>query len=143
MPEGYYRETIYPNRSELWLDAAAEEGMVITCNCKRCRRVVRYLAADLLPIMGADHRVMLDPPFLCGKCGQSDAIAIKVEVPAVGDYGHLEVRRPAGIKQRQVWRTVKLGDPVDNKLEPLPDLSDFNESFRRRRAGLPPKQRGE
>ena len=43
--------------------------------------------------------------------------------PAVGDYGSLEVRRPAGIAQTQLWRTMKLGDEVANDLRPLKDWS--------------------
>jgi hypothetical protein len=143
MPESYYREATFPSASELWLDAAAKHGMVITCNCKRCRRLVRYLAADLLPIIGPAHRAMVDPPFPCGKCSRKDAITVKCEVPDMADYGHIEVRRPAGIAQRQLWRTVKLGDEVANKLEPLPDLSDWTDTFRRHRKGQPLKQRGE
>jgi hypothetical protein len=42
-------------------------------------------------------------------------------VPTPGDYGHLTVRRPAGIRQTQTWRTVKLGDELRNELHPLPD----------------------
>lgn len=42
-------------------------------------------------------------------------------VPTPGDYGHLTVRRPAGIRQTQTWRTVKLGDELHNELHPLPD----------------------
>jgi len=127
----------------LWLDAAAEQGQLITCNCRGCRRVVRYLAADLLPILGPGHRIMLDPPFPCGKCGHADAIEIKLSVPVAGDYGHLDVRRPAGIRQTQTWRTVKLGDDVANRVMALPDRSSWFDTMRRRKDHLPPKLRGE
>jgi hypothetical protein len=113
MPEGYYRPVAYPNRAELWLDQAAADGQLVICRCRSCKRLVRYLASDLLPLLGPDHRVMLDPPFPC-RCGEVERIAIKVEVPAAGDWGSVEVRRPAGIKRTQLWKTVKLGDQVDN-----------------------------
>jgi hypothetical protein len=113
MPEGYYTPAFYPSKSEYWLEAAARDGQLITCRCARCRRVVRYLAQDLLPLLGPDHRVMTVPPFPC-RCGERDRIAIKVALPAPGDWGSLEVRRPAGIRRTQTWRTVKLGEKVTN-----------------------------
>lgn len=113
MPEGYYRPAMYPSNGEYWLAAAAKDNQLITCRCARCRRVVRYLATDLLPILGPDHRVMTVPPFPC-RCGETERIAIKVALPAPGDWGSVEVRRPAGIKRTQLWRTVKLGELVTN-----------------------------
>lgn len=114
MPDGYYRDVAWPNRGEYWLDQAAADGQLIVCQCQSCRRVVRYLAVDLLPLLGADHRVMIKPPYPC-RCGEKDAIRIKVEQPTAGDYGSIDVRRPAGIRRTQLWRTVKLGDVVENK----------------------------
>ncbi len=112
MPEPYYKRVPYPNRQEYWLDQAAKDGQLIVCRCVRCRRLVRYLAADLLPLLGPAHRASVDPPFPCGKCGRLDMIAVKCVVPSSGDYGALGVRRPAGVKHTQLWRTVKLGDAV-------------------------------
>jgi hypothetical protein len=63
MPEEYFRDVRYPDRRELWLDRAAEQHRMIVCRCKTCKRVVRYLAADLLPILGPAHRAMVDPAF--------------------------------------------------------------------------------
>jgi len=120
MPEGYYRPVDYPNRAELWLDQAAEEGHLVICQCRTCKRVVRYLASDLLPLLGPDHRVMLVPPFPC-RCGEREHIAIKVEIPAAGDWGSVDVRRPSGIRRTQMWRTVKLGDEVVNAGFGAPD----------------------
>lgn len=113
VPEGYYRPAMYPSKAEYWLETAARDGQLVTCACKRCRRVVRYLAADLLPLLGPDHRVMTVPPFPC-RCGETERIAIKVAQPTAGDWGSVEVRRPSGIKRTQQWKTVKLGDEVVN-----------------------------
>jgi len=114
MPEQYFRDVRYPDRRQFWLDAAAKQGRLIICRCTRCQRIVRNLAADLLPILGPAHRATADPPFPCGKCGQTDRIKVSCELPNDGDYGALDVRRPAGIKRTQLWRTVKLGDEVKN-----------------------------
>jgi hypothetical protein len=113
MPEGHYRKVNYPDTRELWLDQAAKENRLITCRCISCKRVVRYLAADLLPIVGPAHRAMLEPPFPC-RCGERENIKVECVVPSDSDYGLLDVRRPAGVKQTQIWRTVKLGDVVEN-----------------------------
>jgi hypothetical protein len=104
---------MYPSKSEYWLETAAKDGQLITCACKRCRRVVRYLASDLLPLLGPDHRVMTVPPFPC-RCGEIERIAIKVAQPTAGDWGSVDVRRPSGIRRTQLWRTVKLGTEVGN-----------------------------
>jgi len=113
MPEGYYRPVAWPNRAELWLDQAAAEERLIICRCRTCKRLVRYLASDLLPLLGPDHRVMLTPPYPC-RCGEREHISIKIESPSAGDWGSIEVRRPAGIRRTQLWKTVKLGDVVMN-----------------------------
>ena len=137
VPEGYYKREPYPNRNEHWLDEAAAKGQLIICGCYTCKRVVRYLATDLLAILGPAHRASIDPPFPC-RCGERSHIDVKCEVPNAGDWGSLPIRRPSGIKQTQLWRTVKLGDDVQNILQMLPDRSDFGDSLTRR----PQKQRG-
>jgi hypothetical protein len=139
MPEILYKQVPYPNRQERWLDEAAAKGQLIVCRCRRCRRLVRYLAADLLPILGPMHRAEIDAPFACAGCGKRDAIIVKLDTPSAGDVGSLEVRRPSGIKQIQMWRTVKLGDEVRNTLHVLPDLSDPSVALRSKN----PPQRGD
>jgi len=114
MPEQYFRDPRYPDRREFWLDAAAKQGRLIICRCARCRRLVRYLAVDLSPLLGPAHRASVDPPFPCGKCGRTDSIRVTCELPNAGDSDSLDVRRPAGIRRTQLWRTVKLGDEVGN-----------------------------
>jgi hypothetical protein len=93
MPEGYLSSVRYPDRREHWLDRAAANGELVVCRCQTCRRFVRYLAADLLPILGPAHRVMVDPPFPC-RCGERSLITIKCMTPVGADYGLLDIRRP-------------------------------------------------
>lgn len=50
------------------------------------------------------------PPFPCSKCGRTDYIKVSLKIPETGDYGHLIVRRPAGVKRVQKWQNVMLGD---------------------------------
>jgi len=137
MPEGHYKREPYPNRHEHWLDEAAAKGQLIICRCHTCKRVVRYLATDLLAILGPAHRASIDPPFPC-RCGEQSHIAVTCEVPSAGDWGSLAIRRPSGIKQTQLWRTVKLGDEVKNIVHMLPDRSDVSDQLLKR----PPRQRG-
>ncbi len=120
MPESINKRESYPSPHDYWLDKAAAENQLIVCRCRTCGRLVRYLAADLLPILGPAHRVREDAPFPC-RCGERYYFEVRLMVPSPGDYGHLTVRRPAGIRQTQTWRTVKLGDELRNELHPLPD----------------------
>lgn len=106
MPESYQAQ--YPGKTYT-LAHAAKEGQLMLVRCNLCRRMVRYLASDLAAILDP-RRDALDPPFPCSKCGRTDYIRIALHLPETGDYGHLVVRRPAGIKRTQLWRTVKLGD---------------------------------
>ena len=50
------------------------------CRCRRCKRTVRYLAADLLPIIEPEHRVRLGAPFPHGKSGRR-TVKLGDEVP--------------------------------------------------------------
>jgi hypothetical protein len=59
----------------------------------------------------ASHEADL-PPFPCSRCGTAEYVRVKFHHPSAGDYGHLVVRRPAGIRRTQTWRSVKLGDEV-------------------------------
>lgn len=105
MPEGYYKREPYPRPGEHWLDKAARQGQLIRCRCKRCHRLVIYVAADLLPILGPQHRAAVDPPFPC-RCGEQVRIDIECFTPTESDVGHLEVRRPA---RREAGTTVEDG----------------------------------
>ena len=106
MPESY--QSHYPGNTYT-LAQAAIDGHLMLVRCNLCRRMVRYLARDLEAILDP-RRDALDPPFPCSKCGRTDDVKVKLHLPETGDYGHLTIRRPAGIKHTQLWKTVKLGD---------------------------------
>lgn len=99
------------------LKHAAEDGRLLFCRCTLCFRSVWYLATDLVDIKGPDWDPHL-PPFKCSKCGKDEFIHVSIRLPQEGDIGRLLIRRPAGIRKTQLWKTVKLGDEV-----PLPRSS--------------------
>ncbi len=108
MPTPYTPHRAYPGKTHRLRDAAAIGQMVIV-RCGLCRRQVRYLAADLAELLGSD-RDALQPPFPCSRCDTGSYMSVKLHLPAPGDYGHLIVRRPAGVKRIQKWKSVRLGD---------------------------------
>lgn len=91
------------------LKDAAQAGQIVGVRCALCQRRVNFLATDLVTILDPDQSAM-DPPFPCSKCGKRDYINVTLQIPSGADYGHILVRRPAGIERRQKWATVKLGD---------------------------------
>src|SRR5688572_7301961 len=104
MPEGYRKHRVYPS---LTLAKAAKDGLLILVRCYLCRGpMVRFLASDLVLNFGGDRDAEF-PPFPCSKCGTSEYVRVKFHLPLPGDYGHLEVRRPAGVTRIQKWRTAK------------------------------------
>ena len=110
MPEGYVPSRLYPGKGYRLRDAA-RDGQLVILRCGLCHRSARYLASDLVTLVdpSGDAR---DPPFACSRCGTAEHIAVSLRLPELGDYGHLTVRRPAGIRRTQMWRAVKLGDEV-------------------------------
>lgn len=108
MPSPYRGERPYPGQ-EYTLRHAAEAHQLVECRCTLCRRLVRYLAADLVTILHPD-RDALEPPFTCSGCGKTEYIHVKLTSAASGDYGHLLVRRPGPVRLIRTWRWVKLGD---------------------------------
>jgi hypothetical protein len=108
MPEGYRSARPYPGKTYT-LAKAAKDGHLVLVRCNLCRRLVRYLASDLATVLDP-RRDALDPPYPCSKCGRLDYVKVKLHLPVSGDYGHLIVRRPAGVKTTQMWKSVKLGD---------------------------------
>ena len=108
MPEPYERSYRHPGQKYRLKDAANNNQLIIA-RCRMCFRSRAYLASDLMEILDPDQDART-PPFVCGQCGTDDHIKVRLLSPALGDYGSIEVRRPAGVKQTQLWRTEKLGD---------------------------------
>ena len=108
MPQPYRGERPYPG-DDWTLAQAPRDGQVVVCTCNLCRKLVRYLAADLAEILNParDARIA---PFTCSGCGRIDYVHVKLVTPRPGDVGHLPVRRPGPKRVIQTWRWVKLGD---------------------------------
>ena len=110
MPERYPPERPYPGKDTPYtLADAAAQNKLITCRCARCKRLVRYLAADLVTVKGPTWDA-LAPPYPCSKCGTRDWVKVNLHSPDPGDYGSLIVRRPSHVVMTQMWKSVKLGD---------------------------------
>ena len=91
------------------LAEAAERGQIVVVRCALCHRIVRFLAADLLTLLNPRRDAFL-PPYHCSQCGKAEYLHVKLHTPSPGDYGHLVVRRPAGVVRVQKWKWVKLGE---------------------------------
>ncbi len=91
------------------LEEAAALNQIVVLRCTHCRRIVRFLAADLVTLINPLRDAFV-PPYTCSQCGKAEYLHVKLHTPAPGDYGHLVIRRPAGVVRVQKWRSVKLGD---------------------------------
>jgi hypothetical protein len=109
MPTAYRRERPYPGKYRKLEDAAADHQL-IEVYCSGCRRLVRYLASDLIEFFD-ERRDVMEPPFPCSRCGTDARMRVNVISPDAGDYGSLIVRRPGPVLYTQTWRWTKLGDP--------------------------------
>ena len=85
---------------------AAALGMLISVRCPRCRRKVHYWAADLVKVLGPDHRLH-EPPFPCARCKSSE-LDVRWNIPAVSELSGLTVRRPVRQVVRWIWRDEKV-----------------------------------
>jgi hypothetical protein len=104
----HWREEIYPGKRYRLQDAANDKRLLVVRG-NNCMRTVYYLASDLLPIL-SPNRDAHQPPFPCSRCGTDASVQVKLRLPAPGDYGHLQVRRPGPVRHIQTWQTVMLGD---------------------------------
>lgn len=108
MPAPYRPHRTYPGQG--WtLAQAAGAGQLVELRCRLCRRLTRFLASDLAALLDP-RRDALAPPFPCSRCGCEDHVTVRLRVPAPGDWGHLVVRRPAGVVRVQKWKSVRLGE---------------------------------
>jgi hypothetical protein len=108
MPSPYRGERPYPGK-EWTLKHAARDGQIVICKCVLCKKEVRYLATDLIKFFPGT-RDALDPPFACSRCGDADWVRVSLTYATSYDYGVMVLRRPAEIKQVQMWKWVKLGE---------------------------------
>jgi hypothetical protein len=110
MPAGYQKERPYPGKY-VKLQEAADAHQLIEVWCAPCRRLVRFLAADLIAVGFDPRRDVTKAPYKCSRCGNYEMLRVTVTTPDRLDYGFIEVRRPGPVITTQTWRTVKLGDP--------------------------------
>jgi hypothetical protein len=108
MPAPNRGERPYPGQEYL-LRHAAKANQIIICRCNLCRKLVRYLATDLVTILHP-NRDALEPPFVCSGCGKTEYIYVKLTSALPGDVGSLVIRRPGPMRVTRTWRWVKLGD---------------------------------
>lgn len=76
--------------------------MLISVRCPLCDRRAHYWAADLLKVLGPDHRLD-QPPFPCSNCNTND-LDVRYRVPAPTELVGLTVRRPVRQVVRWIWR---------------------------------------
>jgi len=108
MAEPYWKQSL-DFRKRYRLQDAAANGELVTALCMLCFRSRTYLASDLVAIIDPDGDAQA-PPFACGHCGTGEHMKVTLRMPEPGDYGAVEVRRPAGVRRTQLWKTVLLGD---------------------------------
>jgi len=111
MPEQYRKYRRHPAQPIRMLQDAANDGQIITVRCNLCRRLINYLATDLVEVLNPSRPVDA-PPFACSRCGTAGYMDVLVRTPSVGDYGHLIIRRLLGIRSVSEWGNRPLGDEV-------------------------------
>lgn len=90
------------------MQMAAELNMLITVRCSGCRREARYLAVDLIEVVGPSH-FLKRPMWPCRRCQTADFIKntwapITAQAPMSG----VTVRRPVKKVVRWLWRETRL-----------------------------------
>jgi len=111
MPEEYRKYHRHPAKPIRTLQDTANNGQIIAVRCNLCRRVINYLAADLMQVLNPSRPVDV-PPFACSRCGTASYVDVRVKTPSAGDYGHLIIRRLLGMRNVTEWGNRPLGDEV-------------------------------
>jgi len=93
------------------LKHAAADGRLIVYGCNHCRRSTTFLATDLLTVWNPEMSVHV-PPGGCSRCGKAGYMWVRLRLPEPGDVGHLKLRRPAGIREVQLWKDEWFDGPV-------------------------------
>ncbi|WP_417415858.1 hypothetical protein [Hoeflea sp.] len=112
MPEGYSKYHRHPGKPARTLQDAANDQQIIIVRCDHCRRLVNYLATDLVQVLNPSRPVYA-PPFACSKCGTANYMIVHVKTPSLADHGHLVIRRLLGVKSVWEWGNRALGDQLE------------------------------
>lgn len=82
----------------------AADGRCIRVHCNLCRRTLHFYAADLVEVYDPDMLAHeWRPP--CSKCRKSDYVSVRSFFPGPDDVGRIMMRRPAGVRTTQLWRS--------------------------------------
>ena len=109
MPEEYRKYQRHPAKPIRTLQDAANDGQIIALRCNFCRRLINYLATDLVEVLNPSRPVDA-PPFACSRCGTASYMDVRVKTPSAGDYGHLIIRRLLGVRSISEWENRPLGE---------------------------------
>lgn len=112
MPEEYRKYHRHPAQPIRTLQNAADDGQIIAVRCNLCRRLINYLAIDLIEVLNPSRPVDA-PPFACSRCGTATYMDVRVKTPSRGDYGHLIIRRLLGVRTVSEWGNRPLGEEVE------------------------------
>jgi len=116
MPEKYSKYHRHPAQPIRTLQNAADDGQIIAVRCNLCRRLINYLAIDLIEILNPSRPVDA-PPFACSRCGTAAYMDVRVKTPSTGDYGHLIIRRLLGVRRVSEWGNFPLGEETKKDKE--------------------------
>jgi hypothetical protein len=111
MPEEYRKYHRHPAQPIRTLQHAADDGQIIAVRCNLCRRLINYLATDLVEVLNPSRPVDA-PPFACSRCGTASYMDVRVKTPSAGDYGHLIIRRLLGVRSVSEWGNRPLGEEL-------------------------------
>ncbi len=105
------------------LQQAAAANMLIVARCKLCRRSRHYLASDLLEC-GYAPELFVEELFgpRCPNCGSPNFFRVRERYANSDDVGHTLIRRPAGVREIQLWKDEYYG-PLP-KVEPKSGAMD-------------------
>lgn len=111
MPEEYRKYHRHPGQKVRTLQHAADDGQIISVRCNLCRKVVHYLATDLVLVLNP-ARPVDTPPFACSRCGTADYVDVKIKTASTADYCHLVIRRLLRMRKVPEWGNRPLGNDV-------------------------------
>lgn len=98
----------------------AADGRCIRVHCNLCRRTLHFFCTDLVEIYDPDMLAHeFRPP--CSKCRKSDWVSVRSFFPGPDDVGRIMMRRPAGVRTTQLWRSewyAPLSRPPESRQGP-------------------------